>query len=77
MWWNIPLVSFVLLGGRSRCCKTTIPRWYVHCEAAFAVSGALSLGAPFPLAARLLVLVAAWSALFALFWRRHRPLPVD
>jgi leader peptidase (prepilin peptidase)/N-methyltransferase len=32
LWWNIPIVSWLILRGRSRCCQTTIPLWYPSVE---------------------------------------------
>jgi prepilin signal peptidase PulO-like enzyme (type II secretory pathway) len=36
---NIPIFSFTALRGRSRCCKVTIPAWYLLCEVVCAVLG--------------------------------------
>jgi leader peptidase (prepilin peptidase)/N-methyltransferase len=40
---NIPVVSWLVLRGRSRCCHTQIPAFYVLTEAAFALSWGLTV----------------------------------
>jgi leader peptidase (prepilin peptidase)/N-methyltransferase len=40
-WWeNIPLISFILLGGKCRNCRSPIPYWLVLIEIVGAASGA-------------------------------------
>lgn len=31
-WENIPVLSWVLLRGRARCCQAPIPPWYLYAE---------------------------------------------
>jgi prepilin signal peptidase PulO-like enzyme (type II secretory pathway) len=62
---NIPVVSYALLRGRSRCCGAVIPSWYVLTEAGAAVMGGLAgaLLGPFGAAAApvgTLLFVAGW-----------------
>ena len=41
-WWeNIPIVSWLLLRGRARCCGARIPAWYFGVEVATALVFAL------------------------------------
>lgn len=42
-WENIPIVSWTLLGGRSRCCKSRIPAFYVLAEIGLGSAWALSV----------------------------------
>jgi leader peptidase (prepilin peptidase)/N-methyltransferase len=43
-WENVPLLSWLLLRGRARCCGARIPAWYLGVEAVAAAVG-LTAGA--------------------------------
>lgn len=42
-WLNIPVVSWMLLRGRARCCGVTIPAQVAVREATYALGGALGM----------------------------------
>ena len=42
-WWeNIPIVSWLALRGRARCCGARVPAWYLAIEVALAAVFALA-----------------------------------
>lgn len=75
---NIPIMSFVVLRGRARCCKAPIPAWYTGIEILFALWGAAVALIPLPWWARLVLIVGGWT-LFAVLGvhRRSRSLQRD
>lgn len=42
---NIPVIGWLRCKGRTRCCLTALPRWYVVSEALSLLGGALGGGA--------------------------------
>lgn len=43
---NLPILSWIIQGGRAHCCGAAIPRWYVEAEALSALGtvGGLLIG---------------------------------
>lgn len=41
-WWNVPVVSWLVLRGRAHCCESRIPARYVITEASMAVACAVA-----------------------------------
>lgn len=71
---NIPIASWITLRGRSRCCNTPIPAWYLALELAFATVFATAAALPIPVWARATTCatVAAAVATTAVGVRRRR-----
>lgn len=45
---NIPVVSWVLQGGKASCCGARIPAWYVVAEAGFMLAAAVGAAVAWP-----------------------------
>ena len=45
---NIPVVSWVLQGGKAHCCGARIPAWYVVAESGFMVAAAVGAAIAWP-----------------------------
>ena len=59
-WWNIPIVSWIVLRGRSRCCGTPLSKQYLLVEAGGATGGALvALVSPLLLGLLAVILIVA------------------
>lgn len=72
-WENIPVVSWLVLRGRSRCCGERIPTFYVLAEAGLGAAwalGVLVFGTTWP---ALAVVLVSTVVLLVVGFRRARP----
>lgn len=66
LWWeNVPVVSWLLLQGRARCCDARIPVWYFAVEVSYAVWGMLWVLLPVGLVWAVVFSVVGWFSVAA------------